>query len=101
MTTNLISRSHKVHARHPLRTDYLLCGAGGRYGAPVAKSTDLPVDCPNCLKHPVSEYRKYDSGKLRAALEYVRNGRHRQAIDSVLTERERAERIRRPVPTRA
>lgn len=92
---NLISRTRTVHARHPLRVEYFLCGAGGWGGAPVARSTDLPVDCPNCVKHPVAEYRKYDNGKLRDALGYVRKGSHRQAIESVLTERERTERMRR------
>lgn len=51
----LAERTNKIHAADPDRPDYFLCGAGRKWGPPVARAlTSRPhtadsVDCKNCL----------------------------------------------------
>ncbi len=48
---NLASRLFIVHARRSPGSDYYLCGAGQRFGAPVSQcATSSPVTCLRCLR---------------------------------------------------
>lgn len=84
---NLISATFQVHAPSPVRPDYFLCQPRGRFGAPNAMETDSPVGCANCLRHPVTRYRKLSTEELRKALQIIRNETRRINVAAVLRER--------------